>query len=210
MGFEPSSDYESEITVRLGRLSITVREPARRSSGSSAARASASPSAPEPVSSAEEGFILVPGSLPPASGRASDEAFLAANTPVSLGSLGLGPAQSLVGQLRGADNVWTPAARVARALRAGISARRKLDGVETHVNASPAGLQNRIYICLRCPRHPNGFWTHSSQQYFEAVRGSGSDFAERSVSHAFASRAKTEAYLQGAERQWPPQLPLRA
>ena len=194
MGSEPSSDYESEITVRLGRLSITVREPARRSSGSSAARASASPSAPEPVSSAEEGFILVPGPLPPVSGRASDEAFLVANTPRSLGSLGLGPAQTLVGQLRGADNVWTPAARVARALRAGISARRKLDGVETHVNSSPAlGLQNRIYICLRCPRHPNGFWTHSSQQYFEAVRGGGSDFAERSVSHAFASRAETEA-----------------
>ena len=60
------------------------------------------------------------------------------------------------------------------------------------------GLQNRIYICLRCPRHPNGFWTHSSQQYFEAVRGSGSDFAERSVSHAFASRAETEAEEFGA------------
>ena len=122
----------------------------------------------------------------------SARAFLAASTPRSLGSLGLGPAQTLVGQLRGADSAWTPAARIARALRAGIGARRKLDGSEHYVNGSPAlGLQNRIYICLRSAKHPQGFWTNSSQQYLEGVRCPSGDRFGTSVSHAFASRKPT-------------------
>ena len=75
----------------------------------------------------------------------------------------------------------------------------KLDGSEHYVNGSPPlGLQNRIYICLRSAKHPQGFWTNSSQQYLD----SGDRFGT-SVSHAFASRAESEAYLLGAGQRWP-------
>ena len=210
MGAEGSLDYESEIVVQLGRLTITVRNPDREARRRSPPPPSAEAAEPSTGSADADDFILVPGPESSPSARASDEAFLAASTPRSLGSLGLGPAQALVGQLRGADSAWTPAARIARALRAGIGARRKLDGSEHYVNGSPAlGLQNRIYICLRSAQHPQGFWTNSSQQYLEGVRCPSGDRFGTSVSHAFASRAESEAYLLGAGQRWPPQLPLR-
>lgn len=48
---------------------------------------------------------------------------------------------------------WTPVARIGRALRAGISARRVLSGQFSKQAQSPhLPFKNKIYVCLRCLR----------------------------------------------------------
>ena len=183
-------DPVAELTVQVGRLTITVREtPAAAAQPSSS---SAAPAVSRSASTAS--FELVSSPAPSVPLRSPDSAFFAATTAAELGALDLGLVQSL---------------DLARAFRAGLVARCKLDGTPNGYLASPAvpGISNRHYVCLECESHPHGFWTTSSTLYFRALQRprSGSVFGN-SVSHAFASRAECEAYLQGASFQWPPQL----
>ena len=60
-----------------------------------------------------------------------------------------------------------------------------------------------LYIVLRCPEFPSGFWTSDFEVYRRAVFGPGHIFYDDTISHSFASRAEGEAYLRGAGRQWP-------
>ena len=73
------------------------------------------------------------------------------------------------------------------------------------VASSELAQRNRLYICLRCRRYPEGFSAETYQVYRANI--SEGDRPERqSVSHAFASRSEAEANLRAAGRQWPPAL----
>eukprot|EP00439_Symbiodinium_sp_Y106_P050470 s1087_g6.t1 len=127
------------------------------------------------------------------------------STPQELESLDLGHLNRLAVGLGSGAGGWTGRARLGRAYRAGVGARLKLAGTCSYTNASPTiDIKNRIYICLRGPLHPEGFWTTSSTRFFQEVRGAnGERFAPITVSHAFASQAEATAYLAGASRSWP-------
>lgn len=104
--------------------------------------------------------------------------------------------------------LWSPAARVTRALRAGISAARVVSGrFNKQARSPPIPFENELYICLTCRAYPRGFWTLYYLVYIEIVgdRESGG-FEAGSVSHAFPSFAEGEAFLRGAGRQWPVEL----
>ena len=83
MGAEGSLDYESEIVVQLGRLTITVRNPDREARRRSPPPPSVEAAEPSTGSADADDFILVPGPESSPSARASDEAFLAASTPLA-------------------------------------------------------------------------------------------------------------------------------
>lgn len=105
---------------------------------------------------------------------------------------------------------WTPSARIARAFAAGLAAEKRLEGI-VHPHAAPGTpCRNSIYIALRAPFRPEGFWTPNYPTYIRLVeprdRTDRSDFDSGSVSHAFATRAEADAYLLGAARAWPPAL----
>ena len=183
-------DQEIErITVRVAGLEIEVR----RSRGSV-----------EP----DLGFEFVE----PASGASTEQTLedtvLEAATAGTLGALDLPQLESFARSLT-ASGDWTPKARVARAYRAGLSARRCLDRSEYCPLATPAiaGLRNCIYIVLTCPRHPDGGWTRSYRTFAAAVKGSsGEIFDKKALCHSFASQAEGDAYLLGASRGWPARL----
>ena len=185
------ADLES-VTLALGGLEITVRRRARP----------AETAAPE----SDFGFELVT----PEAGEtteATEEEVLAARLPQDLARLALPQLEALGRRLTGAGGEWSGPARVARAYRAGLGARRHLAG--GHKIDSPAlqGLRNVYYIVLRGPRNPEGLWTRSYQIYAAAVRAEGGprgSFDRESSSHSFATLAEAEAYLLGAGRSWPP------
>lgn len=93
--------------------------------------------------------------------------------------------------------------RIARALRAGISARHKLSGTTRSVVASPRLTEaNLWYVVLRAPSRPAGFLTQDSEFYFKHVINKGR-FHPQGVSHAFPCLSEVIAYLVGAQVQWP-------
>jgi hypothetical protein len=85
-------------------------------------------------------------------------------------------------QLSAEQSGWTALARLGRALRAGLSARNKLDGVGSYERSPDLGLTNRICHSAHC----------------QAVRSPGlHQLHPRSVSHAFPSQAAS-----GGVRPW--------
>eukprot|EP00438_Fugacium_kawagutii_P012109 Skav220358 [mRNA] locus=scaffold609:58746:60963:+ [translate_table: standard] len=79
--------------------------------------------------------------------------------------------------------------RIARAGRAGISARAKLAGSVRFVVKSPrlpARITTQVYVCLRAPEHPHGFFTRCYVSYRRAV-----PMASRPVKQGL-----TEAYIR--------------
>ena len=74
------------------------------------------------------------------------------------------------------DPVWTSAARVGRALRAWISARRVTLGL-LHKQALSASIpfDNRVYICLRDFRTEVGWWTIHYHVYWGNVADPNTD-----------------------------------
>ena len=99
--------------------------------------------------------------------------------------------------------------RLARAVRAGISAGQKLSGerAATVSSVKLTGCPNRWYVCLRGPNHPTGFVTSFYGIYHRNITTPGtSRFHPCGVSHAFASLAEVTAYLAGARAQWPVEL----
>lgn len=110
--------------------------------------------------------------------------------------------------LRSLHSLWTPAARLGRALRAGISAARVLAGRFHKQARSPSiPFDNELYLCLACREYPHGFWTLHYLIFLEFVgdRESGG-LQTGSVSHAFPTFAEGEAFLRGAGQQWPQAL----
>lgn len=164
---------------------------------------------PEPLAAG------LPQSLSSSGGRAVpwtaewDYALQVASTPKELLAVDLSPLQVILDSSRIlAAGEWTPLARLARGLAAGRSARRALStGLYTQDSTVSLGLRNCFYICLYCPAHPRGFWAGSSKVYFQNIKGPGGErFHPESVSHSFASRAESVAFLLGAQAEWPPHL----
>lgn len=131
---------------------------------------------------------------------------LLAESPRQLAAFVFPELEALSAQLRGGDTLWTPKARIHRAYRAGVAASLRLSGEFCDAASLAVPYQNAVYICLRCARHPSGFWATTYRIYLLEIGGQEGLEARESVSHAFASQAEGEAYLVGAHRPWPQQL----
>ncbi len=135
-----------------------------------------------------------------------EDSAIAATTPAALAALPLDFLGHLVRQLRGADRVWTPRARIARAFRAGVLGRRRFDGHLQEEVSPSIPFRNCFYVALRARGAAPGFWTTNYATYCQGVGAtspSSSAFDSCSISHAFASRAEAAAYLAGARKPWP-------
>ena len=98
-------------------------------------------------------------------------------------------------------------ARLARAVRAGLGARYKLDRRARTTCKSPhvPGIK-RWYVVLRSRDFPEGFITEDYAVYCREVQSTGSGrigFDPQSVSHSFTTLAEVVAFLAGAQRGWP-------
>lgn len=97
--------------------------------------------------------------------------------------------------------------RIARAVRAGVGARFKLEGRSRTTCKSPfVSGKKRFYVVLRSRNYPEGFITEDYEVYSREVQsGSGGriGFDPRGVSHSFTYLAEVVAFLAGAQRGWP-------
>ena len=210
---QPSAppDPLEEITLRVRDLEITVTVRAVGSGVASSGSGIQVESTPTPP--AVEAGATGPGPEPyqelyPISSGLEDRVIRAC-TAHDLGQLNLPFLDHLVSRLRAEDRVWNPRARVARAFRAGLVARLRLNGVYSGEASPGIPFRNSYYVVLRCLDLPHGFWTNNYQTYhIEVSRGAlaNQDFHPDSVSQAFPSHSECEAYLAGARRPWPPQL----
>ena len=112
-------------------------------------------------------------------------------------------AQSI--RLRGSDRTWVPRARVARAVRAGIFARGRLEGQVFSSKSESPGIpyRNTIYVVLRTGIAQNPFWTSSYRTYISHTKLPSGEFRPEAISHAFATQAEADCFLAGARKQWP-------
>lgn len=134
-----------------------------------------------------------------------------ATTPAQILELNLSPVSPLLPGARiSAIGDWTALARLGAAFRAGRGARFKLRGDTGRVYPPlTPPLRLNHFVVLRCPKHPQGFWTTNGQTYFREVGdtfGRG-NLPPGTVCFSAASRAEVTAFLLGAEAQWPAQLP---
>ncbi len=190
------SDIES-VTVQLAGLEITVS--ARRL---------------EPVDTSQPTADTSVGPTPEVTSdpynisTQLEEEIIAAREPAALAAIPLPFLTYLEPRLTGRDSNWTARARLARAFRAGVIARRHLNG-EFQEGTSPGiPYRNSVYIALREPgNNVAGFWTTSYSTYVRRAgrnhSGNGT-FHPDCISHAFPSSTEGEAYLVGARRRWPP------
>lgn len=204
------SDPVEQITLRVRDLEINIT--VRAASGTDATSSVGGfqlvgPSAS--TSGVAEGVSSPPSTRVSLTARAEEQ--LPQTTAASELSEQLPEALvSLAGHLRADHAVWGPRSRIARAFRAGIYSHRRLAGIICEFESPVVPFRNTYYLVLRCVNYPSGFWTINYQTYLAEVgRGapSGVRFHPDSVSHAFASRAEGEAFLAGALRSWPTQLP---
>eukprot|EP00438_Fugacium_kawagutii_P030592 Skav225445 [mRNA] locus=scaffold1668:238802:239440:- [translate_table: standard] len=98
-------------------------------------------------------------------------------------------------------------ARLARALRAGLGAKYKLEGRSRTTCKSPyvPGKKN-WYVVLRSRNYPEGFLTQDYTIYSREVQSAGAGrigFDPSSVSHSFTTLAEVSAFLAGAQKGWP-------
>lgn len=200
---DPDSELET-VVVRLANLELTITarvlptgEASSISVGSSSGHV------------APSGFGPAEFEDPHRFSSQLEEQAISALTPAACAAVtsSLSFLASFTNRLRGTggDQGWGPAARIGRAFRAGVIARRQLDGL-WQAGVSPAIPQrNCYYICPRGRDHDCAFWTSSYGVYFGAVRSLSepNDFDPRSISHSFPSRAEAEAYAAGARVRWP-------
>eukprot|EP00438_Fugacium_kawagutii_P007581 Skav204925 [mRNA] locus=scaffold526:124833:125429:+ [translate_table: standard] len=190
------SEVES-VTVRLANLELTITarpvspstEPASSTSVSVSAASVESTTEPVPFYNIGEGL---------------EDRIIGATTPEQFESLRLLFLGIFTSRLRSAG-AWTPQARIARAYRAGIVARRQLGGQYQGGVSPGTPFRNTVYVVLRAGATGDSFWTSSYAVYLAAVcvEVRNHRFHPDSVSHAFASQAEAAAYLAGAHRQWP-------
>ncbi len=199
------TDGVESITFQLHNLEITV--PARvldRPSGASSVVVGASPLTR--TSSRSRGVGLVEDVLDPYNITVDlEEQAIAAHAVHQLRELPLPFLGHLVLRLRGTHSLWTPPTRIARAFRAGVIARRRLDG-EVLSHSSP-GLpyRNCYYIVLRGRGNSPGFWTSNYATYIQNVENpvSRGELHPDTVSQALPTHAECCAYLCGARKAWP-------
>ena len=100
---------------------------------------------------------------------------------------------------------WTIRARLVRALRAGVSARRVALGFfPKQAQSLSLPFDNKVYICVRAPAYPTGFCTTSYPDYILRVTSrSTGDFLPGVISHAFPTSVEGGVFLRGALLQWP-------
>ena len=114
-----------------------------------------------------------------------------------------------VSKLHASDPVWSPAARIGRAYRAGVLARLRLAGQIPALDSLGVPFRNTYYIVLRGAPGVNACWTNNYSLYLTKVGGRGSarkpEFDPDSISQALPSHAEASAFLAGARQPWPPQ-----
>ena len=214
-----SSEREvDELALNLGDLTITIRRTqscdasasTRPSEVSPALGASVGPRAP--VGTATR-VVQAGHSQVPRSGVWSEawiEELLEATTADRIVQVDLAPVRHLERRLRSSSGTWTPQARLGRALRAGLSARRKLTG-GFFAGTSAPGLpfQNRIYVVLRGIDQSVAGWTEEYSIFTSHCVVPGGQLHPDCVCHGFPSQAEAEAYCIGAGEPWPLQLAMR-
>lgn len=198
----PPADPEVEsVTLNLAGLQLTIT--ARRLDQTTAVSAEASASAAAATTTPPVSEILAD---PYNISTALEEEIIPLREPEALRIVNLPFLTYLENRLRSTTGPWVPRARLARAFRAGVIARRQLDGVFQAGTSPNIPYKNSVYIVLREPGNlVTGFWTTSFAVYTRRTRGyHRQDFHPDCVSHAFASQSEVEAYLIGARRLWPP------
>lgn len=114
--------------------------------------------------------------------------------------------ERVLGEVGTPGYVWTLEARATRALRAGLSARRVLQGRGRFPVKSPRiSAESSIYVVLRSNGDPSSWWCRNFILYKSLLAGPRG-FQPGSLSHSFATEAEAELYLIGAGRGWPVQL----
>lgn len=135
-----------------------------------------------------------------------DQAILSATTPEALLALDLTPLRSLEEGCRlRTEGVWTSFGRLARAFQCGRAAHLAIEEGHFRVPAvrTPAVLlRDTVFICLRCPKKPKGFWTTVKRTYFSLT----GDHSLDTVAFSFPSQSEGAAFLLGAEAAWPPRV----
>lgn len=195
-------DSVEEVTVLLGGLEITIS--ARRLPVGAAASAGIGVSAggtPVPRDIPED--FSDPYNITPE----IEDLCIQATTPARLSQLTLPFLTALVGRLRAGHAEWSPSARIHRAFRAGVLARRRLDGNFQEEDSLAVPFRNCYYICLREAGHQSGFWTTDYGIYIERVGGPSGRLHPDSISQALPSQVEAQAFLVGARRPWPRRLP---
>ena len=188
--YEASVD---EVILRLSGLEITVR---RTDPGSDYGF--------EVVNQEPAGLPSSSSSRPPVEQRSSTAEVLAAVTAAELSALELPELEHLARSLRDTGSSWTPRARIARAFRAGLSAGQKLRGeVRYTVGSLALGLRPCIYVAIRSPAYPAGFWSRSYSSFRRETQNASGSFYQEVISHSFPSRAEADAYVLGAGVPWP-------
>ena len=196
------------ICIRVGRLKITIEQGGGPDEPVALSRPSASASAAEGDSSQTSTGPLAgeagASHEEPEPFRSPGAQFLAADTAFALSALQLGSLEHLADSL-GSAGAWDGRARIARAYRAGVSAKEVIEGEVAFPVASPKiEIKNKFYVCLRSSAFPQGFVATSYRDFLRGCPKEPSGRLEAgSVSHAFGSRAECLAYLAGAEKQWP-------
>lgn len=204
------TDPVEEVTVQLGNLEITLKvkqlgsgSGASSSAGFELVSADGSSSAVTlPIAEAAPSVPVIATPAP-----SLDERVLAARTPGDFAELPLDFLDHLKRKLSASDRAWVPAARIGRAYRAGLVARKHLDNEYCDLRSPSLTIKNTIYVVLRTPGFLTGFWTADFSVYQRLVINcpqSKNGFQPTSVSHAFPSRAEADAFLEGARCPWPP------
>lgn len=199
----PGDSEVRELTLAFSEFSLHISVTLTRTSATGSG-VSLTASASEEVTPAATASESGPGGL----SLAEIEGVIGEAAPDQLAQIRSPRLTGLALRLRSSHPIWTPAARIGRAFRAGLIAARHLEGQFCDQSSPGIPFQNQIYIVLRAPRYPEGCWTESYSAYREVVNGPTiTGFAARSVSHSFPSHSEAEAFLFGAGRQWPLQLP---
>lgn len=205
----PTSGY-SGASSRSSAVSDPPRE-------SGALAGPSGPLAPAPAGAgapSEAGSWRVVGTEEPEPGVpwswAWETELLAASSPDEVLAVDLEPVDHLGARISSTSAGWSPRARLGRALRAGLIARRLLDGLSVRpANIGGPTLPTRFYIILRAAPGRLAGWTEDYILYRDQVIHRDGNFHSGTVSQAFASRAEAEAYLLGAREPWPPALQRR-
>ncbi|OLP88941.1 Sodium channel protein type 10 subunit alpha [Symbiodinium microadriaticum] len=205
-----------ELTVRLGNLRISITaepsgaEPPRSPSPSDSfvlvENLETGAQASSETGPLAGGARPVPQTSEPT--RSSDEAFIEARTLQQLSELSLGGYTTLARRL-GVVGPWSPEARIARAFRAGVSAGLVLRGERAYQESSlTLGTRNRVYIVLRCPSRPEGFYCENFGTFREHCPQSRFGRLDSGIiCHGFPSRAEAEAFVFGSGSPWPQETP---
>ncbi len=122
-----------------------------------------------------------------------------------LGELPLPFLAPSVARLRGTHSTWNPRCRIARAFRAGVIARRRLDGQVLDHSSPSIPYRNTYYVVLRGIGNSAGWWTGNFGVYIAGVaeQNGRNSLHPDTISHGFPTHAESAAYLCGARRSWP-------